>query len=96
MSVSSPDATGVLQSIESIWIDKIVMVEYGIYDFSMGDYQWFKLGTFVLSNSSYGFGVGEQQVDMNLIDLMGLASDPVVVKLVMMLQYIWTLILKRH
>ena len=76
LSVSSPDATGVLQSIESIWIDKIVMVEYGIYDFSMGDYQWFKLGTFVLSNSSYGFGVGEQQVDMNLIDLMGLASDP--------------------
>lgn len=75
LTVTSSDASGVLKDVEGVWVDKIVKVEYGIYDSEEATDKWFSLGVFVLSDSSYSFGVGEQQIDMTLVDLMAMATE---------------------
>lgn len=63
------------ESIEDVWLDKIVQIEYGIYDPVEAIDKWFLLGTFVLSDSNYSFGVGELQIDMTLVDLMSMTAE---------------------
>lgn len=53
-----------------VWMDRKVQLYYGIVDTARNETQWWLLGTFLFSASSYSFDASSRQLSMSLVDLM--------------------------
>lgn len=74
VSLHNITVDGAIGDLNGLWIDRIVKMHYGIVNSDTGEYVWFLLGTYVLSRNSYRVGIGQQEISLTLIDLMGTAT----------------------
>jgi len=59
----------------SAWLNKMIRIRFGLWDFSLGQYKWFDLGTYMIARSDYTYSSEAQQLDLSLSDLMASATE---------------------
>ena len=70
MTLYMPKVDETIAEIESIWSNNMVYLYYGIWDGEAGDYRWFKLGTFLVSQGGYRYDAEAQELSLSLVDKM--------------------------
>lgn len=70
-----PDKDYLTSKFETFWIDKMVWVYIGVYDFTISDYKWWHLGSFLFSDINYSYDATSQELSINLVDMMSAATE---------------------
>lgn len=59
----------------TIWLNRLIQVQFGLYDYSTSDYRWFMLGSFLVTSSVYSYNAQAQQLQLSIADLMSAATS---------------------
>ena len=60
---------------ESLWIDRMVEISYGVLDPSTNDYVWYRFGKMLITDSRSTYNKGMQEVKMSIVDLMAALTE---------------------
>lgn len=69
------DKASINYNFEMTWIERMVELSCGIWDSSIGDYIWYKLGRMLMIDGSSSFSATTQEVRLSLVDLMASMTD---------------------
>lgn len=59
----------------TIWLNRLIQIQFGILDADSGVYAWFPLGTFMVTNSMYTYNATIQQLQLSIADLMASVTE---------------------
>lgn len=59
----------------SAWLNRLIRIQLGLWDFSLGQYRWFVLGSYMVTRSDYTYNSETQQLDLSLSDLMASTTE---------------------
>ena len=62
-------------SFTTIWLNRLIRFQIGVYDWEAKDYTWFTLGSFMVTQSDYTFDAQTQNLTLNLADLMASVTE---------------------
>lgn len=54
----------------TIWLNRLVRLQIGLYNWETREYRWFTIGSFMVTASSYSFNATTKKLQLTLADLM--------------------------
>ena len=54
----------------TIWLNRLVRLQIGLYNWETKEYRWFTIGSFMVTASSYSFNATTKKLQLTLADLM--------------------------
>lgn len=59
----------------TVWLNNLIRVQIGLYDFDNKKYKWFKLGSYLVTANDYFYNAQTKQLNLSLVDLMAAATE---------------------
>ena len=59
----------------TIWLNRLIQVQFGMLDVDIGDYVWFPLGIYMVTTSVYNYSATTQQLQLSVADLMASVTE---------------------
>lgn len=59
----------------TIWLNRLIRFQVGLYDWEIKEYKWFLLGSFMVTQTDYSFNAQTQNLSLTLADLMASVTE---------------------
>jgi len=62
-------------AFSAIWLNRLIRVQFGIYDIDEEDYRWFPIGDYMVTLNDYMYNAQTNQLNLSLADLMASITE---------------------